>query len=243
MYRLDDYKNNCCAVALHEVSGKSEDEVIRACLTRSKIFGRGRGMYDHEWTQAMTDLGLDSQCIIKWRTGNLTLKQFCDENPTGVHIVQVKRHLMVVRDGEIVDPNWRGYAGARRRVHAAYLIHNAAAGRYDAAQHKTKRAAASARRLPPIDQVTPVLVKPGEHLMELQPKPKKSPTKYADDPIFRFRKDPTTDRARSCFNYFVIELERHGGWMCLSECDQFGYTRKDFRNDARKGRIEIQEDK
>ena len=57
-----------------------------------------------------------------------TLAEFRRLFRRGVFIVGVHRHVLVVRDGVVIDPNWRSL-GSRRRVWTAYEVLNAAPGR------------------------------------------------------------------------------------------------------------------
>lgn len=224
MHSLKSYRNNCCAVALHELSGRSEHDVVSACIQHSVSFRRHRGMFRNEWLAAGSDLGLILDRRDCWNADCTlpTLKQWIDANPRGTFLIRVRRHVLVVRDGMIIDPNWNGRTGSRRRVHEAFRVDNAAASRNAANVHKTRAAAAAARNDAPA------------------PTTKRAPGKrYDASPTFRFRKTPTTARALAVFTALAVDSRSADGWISLNDAERFGYTRKDFRNDARKERIEV----
>jgi len=142
-------------------------------------------------------------------------------------------HLLVVRDGAIIDPNWNGHTGSRRRVHEVYRVANPAASRNHANTYNTR---AAARRRDP--QPFAFVAKAPSSVVTAPTK--RAPGKrYDANPTFRFRKTPTTARALAAFNALAIKTNSTDGWITLSDAERYGYTRKDFRNDARKERIEI----
>lgn len=142
---------HCAVTAMHEVAPEdrgAEDvlRVARECGWPSPRFGG--------WTlegieEGFKLLGLETErkahgAAVWWgrtfwlpdRTARPTLAQFVREHPRGVHYVVMRRHALVIRDGQIVDPNLGGRRAARRRVFVSWEVKNAGPGKYQPASIK-----------------------------------------------------------------------------------------------------------
>lgn len=147
--KVDGLGRNCTLVAARELLGaEREADILAAWLA----FGwkPGSGAYEHHYVPALRRLGLDLQPVEiegaswKWvgevvelECGEIrdrrlvyrgpTLAKFCARHLQGAYLVRVNGHALVVRDGQVVDPNYRSRGPAlRRRVRSAYLVRNAA---------------------------------------------------------------------------------------------------------------------
>lgn len=143
MKTIDQLANNCTLVAVRELTGASDEDVIQAFLAHGYV--RGRGTHSCTYLNALRDLGLvalEVDVKIEGRSAwndRMTLGMFCRTYTRGVYLVKVSHHAFVVRDGIVVDPNVSGKK-LRRRVIQAWSVPGAAASRYLAKNaHKIKR--------------------------------------------------------------------------------------------------------
>lgn len=112
---LDDLESACAALALREASG-ADDLVVLEAL-REEGWTEGDGAWTEQWYAAARTLGLR---LTRAGYAGLTLRQLCRREPLGLWLVETHNHLLVVRDGEVVDP--RSGGGPRRRVWAAWRV-------------------------------------------------------------------------------------------------------------------------
>ena len=119
--KIEAIDKSCVAIGLRRVSGKTDDEVIKACLNQGWQMGK-RGMHHTQWLPAAASLGLKLSRI------NLpleieTLGQFRKRHKKGVYLIIVNRHLLVMEYGRIYD-----LLGVRlrRKVYSAFLVRNPA---------------------------------------------------------------------------------------------------------------------
>lgn len=142
---------HCAVTAMHEVAQAdwSAEDVLRAAMECGWPAKRSGG-----WTLEGIEEGFALLCLeterkdygavvacgethwVSDRTTRPTLAQFLREHQRGVHYVVVKRHALVIRNGQIVDPNWSGRRAARRRVFVSWEVKNAGPGKYQPASTK-----------------------------------------------------------------------------------------------------------
>jgi hypothetical protein len=150
-YNGSGFTGHCAVTAVHEVAQAdwSADDVMQAARENGFPFN-GTGGWDVKDIEAgMRTLGVQFHKMFygdirvvqgeaRWgrATPKPTLAQFARAHSTGTHIVIMKGHAAVVREGRIIDPNWRGSRAARRRVWISYRIDNAGPGKYAPASHK-----------------------------------------------------------------------------------------------------------
>lgn len=144
----------CGPTALHEVADAdwTADDVLEACTACAPGLWLGKGMRVDALQDAMDMLCLSYERHTQHRLSHIdlydlmcgsprgraatrfpTLAQFARENPRGVHVVIVKDHALVVRDGKVVDPNWEGRSALRRRVRESFHVHNPGPAKYQPA--------------------------------------------------------------------------------------------------------------
>lgn len=136
---ISGYRNNCVLVALKEVSGKSDDEIMSA--VRRCNYKNDKGMYYEDYMRAARLLGVeigeqrwhyDLQRIsgdqFKRLTLAATIKQFLQR---GTWLVRTDRHVFVVRDGKLIDRNWHRSASLGRRLVDITEVKNAFVAKLD----------------------------------------------------------------------------------------------------------------
>lgn len=150
MKTIDQYANNCTLVAVREISGRSDEEIIDGFL--KKGWRPGRGAYTYQYYGVLSDLGIEMERVntviegrsayvmtkaTEWEDGEyranssyyMTARQFAEAYPEGVYLVASSGHAFVVRDGVIVDPNLSNKR-TRQRIVSAMRIVNPAPSRY-----------------------------------------------------------------------------------------------------------------
>jgi len=148
-YVMSGYTGHCAVTAVHEVAQAdwSADDVMAAAKENGFPYSRAGGWDVKDIEAGMRTLGVEFHKMFygdvrvvrgeaRWGRGELkpTLAQFARAHSTGVHIVIMKGHAAVIREGRIIDPNWVGRRAARRRVWISYRIENAGPGKYAPAQ-------------------------------------------------------------------------------------------------------------
>jgi len=141
-------KGTCVLAALRQVLPETttDEKILRVCRKHGYQPEVG-GMYDHQWLKACEELGIEfgvgndysRGCFASrydsnwgmereyWKNTSLTLGQFCrTDGKKGTWLVTVRGHMLVVRDGVIVDHNYH-LAGKRRRMLGAIEVRNSAA--------------------------------------------------------------------------------------------------------------------
>lgn len=145
----DGQRGSCAVTALHECApdGWTAADVMDAAKATGyphSIHSGGMDVPDIERCMRLLDMeyqttdsssvvrvaGLARINVLSKATDRLTLAQFARKNPTGTHLIIVHGHSMVLREGEIVDPSWRGRSAKRRRVWVSYRILNPGTGKY-----------------------------------------------------------------------------------------------------------------
>lgn len=151
---IDEYSNNCTLVAVREISGRPDQEIMERFLARG--WRPGHGTYAHQYLGVLIDMGHVVERVgsviegrsayvmtkaTEWTDGEyransayyMTANQFRDAYPQGVYLISTGTHAFVIRDGVIVDPNMRNKR-TRQRVQRAWLVKNPATARV-ASQH------------------------------------------------------------------------------------------------------------
>lgn len=131
---------NCAVTALHEVAPHdwSEADVLEAATTCGFPYDPSSGGMECPDIQATMDmLCLDRSKYIMYRaSARPTLAQFARLHPQGVFYIVTRDHALVIRDGQVVDPNAWGRRKLRRRVWLFWQIYNAGPGHYEPADRK-----------------------------------------------------------------------------------------------------------
>lgn len=124
-------KGNCTLIALRQLlpEGVSDQTILGAATMVGDFpfYGPGRGgMSWPRFWKTVAYLGLDA-CPLNGSWSMMTLAKFCKQYPQGDYIVGVNGHVLVVRDGVVVDPNFRKLT-SRKTVHRvnSCLVTNAA---------------------------------------------------------------------------------------------------------------------
>lgn len=141
---IDQHRWNCVPKALAIVCEglRTEAEVLETCFKHGFNKRHGTriscGMYTYDWLNAATELGLelervDTSCAqgsatysawgMRLERYEMTLGEFTRKFNTGVYLICVPGHALVVNNGVIVDPNY-GRNHARRHVKFARLVKN-----------------------------------------------------------------------------------------------------------------------
>ena len=120
MERIEHYRNNCTLVALKEISGKSDAEILAA--VRRNNYKNNQGMYQDDYLRAGRELGMifgenkycttlfvdqfEGNVSIKYNIPRITLSAILKKLGKGTFLVRTPRHVLVVRDGKMVDKNF-----------------------------------------------------------------------------------------------------------------------------------------
>lgn len=114
---------NCWLVAIRQVVAESvtDAEIVSACWAHGY---RGDGMFSDTGLAAAQFLGVEHGPLRGLFWPRWSLAEFCRQKSKGVFFVFTRDHVLVVRDGVIVDPNYRRRA-ARRRVWCYARVLNA----------------------------------------------------------------------------------------------------------------------
>lgn len=129
--KIHEMRNNCSLVALQEMSGKADAEIFAA--VRKHGYRDNRGMYTEHYHRAAVDLGLELGPERYWFdltkvegrvSSALTVRKVVKMFPAGAFFVKTNRHVMVVRDGVVRDPNWGRRAGMARKVYSVTEVRN-----------------------------------------------------------------------------------------------------------------------
>jgi hypothetical protein len=122
MEKITDYRNNCVLVALKEVSGKDDAEIFRA--VRNHNYKNNGGMYQSDYMKAATELGIEMSDVRSCYSlfadqfnemrsrGNFnipsrtTLTAVLKKLNKGTFLVRTPGHILVIRDGRVVDKNF-----------------------------------------------------------------------------------------------------------------------------------------
>lgn len=155
--KIEQFANNCTLVAVREVTGRSDEEIIRAFEEKGWKRGHGfatvryvaivKNVFGHSVKEVDTTIPgrkmLDSWVTYtdSWgdrrerftRSYKMTLAMFSKNYPTGTYLITVPGHALVVRDGRVIDPNY-SKVGMSRRVISAFLIEDAAPSYYARSQ-------------------------------------------------------------------------------------------------------------
>lgn len=150
-YSDSGFTGHCAVTAVHEVAQAdwSAADVMQAAKENGFPYNGGSGGWDvDDIERGMRALDVEFtrenqggtrvvHGTVFWSNApKPTLAQFARAHSTGTHIVIMKGHAAVVREGRIIDPNWSGSRAARRRVWISYRINNAGPGKYAPASHK-----------------------------------------------------------------------------------------------------------
>lgn len=149
--KIEHFSANCTLVAVREVTGRTDREIIDAFLDAGWKPNQGfythkymniiRARFGHEiesvetripgrsWSSSTYYDSYGNICYRSSPTYRMTLAMFVEAFPAGTYMVAVTGHALVVRDGRVIDPNFRK-VGMARRVVSAYLIKNPAPSHY-----------------------------------------------------------------------------------------------------------------
>ena len=111
------FRNNCTLVAIKEVTGADDAAVLAA--VRKHNYKDNHGMYADDYMAAARDLGIKfgemkptfqllptAGTISGWSAKRPTLKAVIAKLTKGTFFVRTRRHVLVVRDGAVIDHNW-----------------------------------------------------------------------------------------------------------------------------------------
>lgn len=123
---IDELMNNCVLIALREVSGLPDQMILEA--VRSHGYRNHRGMYQSDYHEAARDLGIQLGEVVAVRDlpvpdgddfdrrWDRSLGKVLPLITDGVYLVRVRGHLLVARNGRMVDHNQGVRSRLRRRV-------------------------------------------------------------------------------------------------------------------------------
>jgi hypothetical protein len=118
METIMQFRNNCTLVAIKEITGADDAAVLAA--VRKHNYKNNQGMYASDYMAAANDLGIkfgEMKSTLNFARANgpsagyampkhPTLGVVASHLKKGTFLVRTKRHVLVVRDGKIVDTNW-----------------------------------------------------------------------------------------------------------------------------------------
>lgn len=134
--RITDYRNNCVLVAIKEVTGLPDAEIFKA--VRRHGYKNDHGMYQHDYHVALQELGTQLEKVkyqeliagapakatsIRSLHG-LTINRALRFLRHGVYLVTTRSHVLVVRDGKLVDHNYRWRSALGRTVYGVWRVLN-----------------------------------------------------------------------------------------------------------------------
>lgn len=130
---IHQYKNNCVLVAIKEVSNLDDATILMA--VRRHGYRNDRGMHQRNYMLAMSELGVRLGQLVSppieyelcgsddgWSRrsrrprGSSLAELLGSALSRGVHLVRTRGHLLVVRDGRLVDRNFRHRPSLKRLV-------------------------------------------------------------------------------------------------------------------------------
>lgn len=97
--KLKSMEGVCVPTAFWNICKKKN--VLSICKQHG--WSEKRGMFDHEWKKAAISLGL-VLTVVPYKG---KIKSFLKDYSIGTYIVTVHAHMLVVRDGKMVDPRYR----------------------------------------------------------------------------------------------------------------------------------------
>ena len=135
MGAIDGFRNNCTLVAVREVCGRNDEEILAAF--RRHGYRDNHGMYPEKYHAAAKELGVEFgpvkyaiqiipiASVEGYRRRPRTIFRVLKALPRGTFFVSTRGHVLVVRDGVVVDPNWKGRAAMGREVVSVVEVLNA----------------------------------------------------------------------------------------------------------------------
>ena len=121
---IGQYANNCVLVAIKEISGRSDEDILTA--VRRYGYKENHGMHCENYDRAIKDLGIECGKRIgmyemmmtsgEERFTPITVSKILKRLQRGCWLVRTRGHLFVVRAGRLVDPNFRRRAALGRHV-------------------------------------------------------------------------------------------------------------------------------
>lgn len=117
MKKLKHLEGACAVLALHYISGKSEETALRVCKMHD--FHPGEGMDDEDWREAAEVLGIRVRAM---PLESMRLKRFVTLHSEGLFLIGTHNHLFVVDSGVIVDPRTKT-PGFGRIVKQAWRVY------------------------------------------------------------------------------------------------------------------------
>jgi hypothetical protein len=121
---IGQYRNNCTLVAIKEVSNKPDAEILAAF--RRHNYKNNKGMWQDDYLKAGRELGLqfgETKSVWTLRVAernelkevgkdtfkfrySMTIGQVLKYLAKGTFLLRIRSHLLVVRDGKVVDLNF-----------------------------------------------------------------------------------------------------------------------------------------
>lgn len=103
----------CVPLALWVVGKKQR--TLKIC----KQFGwsEKRGMFDHQWKKAAVALGINLSIVLY----KGTVGEFIETHPKGTYLITVFAHMLVVKDGNMIDPRYKR-SGTYRNILGVWIV-------------------------------------------------------------------------------------------------------------------------
>ena len=114
-------KNCCTVVALAAALDWSFGKAHRHMAKHGRK--QGKGMYIKDWLPAIKDAARKEGKHFVGRSHigvGMTLTRFAKTYPTGTYYVQVKRHAICIRDGQLID--WTASTAGRRKIISVFKL-------------------------------------------------------------------------------------------------------------------------
>ena len=122
---LGDYRNNCVLVALKEVSGRPDHDIFDA--VRRHNYKNNRGMYKDDYMAAAADLGIATEPSIyvsslRWSEKPTVARVIRALLQEGTWLVRTIGHILVVKNGRLIDKNMSKPRLGRRVVDVTRVL-------------------------------------------------------------------------------------------------------------------------
>lgn len=132
--KIDDLRANCTLVAARIITGKSDEEILKAARSDKVKYVDNRGLHNWQWTELYLMLGAQlgkgmythelrdkipgsrRKDEDGWtRYAGITISKVMDVLKVGTYLVTTRSHIFVIADGKLMDPNY-GKAALGRNV-------------------------------------------------------------------------------------------------------------------------------
>lgn len=141
--KIEDFRNNCVLVALKEATRLPDQVLLKTALNFN--WTPNQGIEDVKTLAILKELGFTvsqrsdvimnlarvdtywngKKCGFSMKFGRATLARVADQLMNGTYLVTTKDHMLVVRDGVVIDTNYSWTRGSRRRITQVYHVVNA----------------------------------------------------------------------------------------------------------------------